>query len=120
MIENEITLIADKLGMTISQIYQINLEYQQYVAFRNTVVIINMLIFFTVWMIWVYFTARKNAWMFDNIIDVIKVGTVWILLVSVIVTIIVCAILDGIILPMKYPEYTAMLQTINQMKLFIP
>lgn len=117
MIENEINLIADKLGMTISQVYQMNLEYQQFVAFRNTVVIGTMIVFFILWMTGVYLMARRDVWMFDE--TLVAMGMFGVV-ATVIVSILAYAICDGIILPMQYPEYTAMLQTMIQIKTFIP
>lgn len=112
MIENEINILADKLGMTISQVYQMNLEYQQFIVFRNTVVIGTTIVFFILWMVGAYLMARKDVWIFDD--------TMFGVVATVIVAILAYAICEGILLPMQYPEYAAMLQTMIQIKTFIP
>lgn len=104
-------MMCSKLGMTISQVYQMNLEYQQFVVFRNTVVIGTMIVFFILWMTGVYLMVRKDVWFFEDTIVIMgMVGVV----ATVIVAILAYAICDGILLPMQYPEYTAMLQTMIQ------
>ena len=40
MLESEINLIADKIGMSITQLYEMNLQYQQFVVMQNTVSLI--------------------------------------------------------------------------------
>lgn len=120
MLENEINLIADKLGMTILQVYQMNLQYQHYVVIQNIATLIVCILTFTIFMVIGYYKYKTDS-RNQNIIMVNTVGD-WLLLFGLLggtlATIVLgfstFAIFNLIILPMQYPEYTAMLQTMHQ------
>lgn len=120
MLENEINLIADKLGMTINQVYQMNLQYQHYVVIQNITTLIVCIMTFTIFMVIGYYKYKTDS-RNSNVNKVNMIGD-WLLLFGllggVIVTIatgvLTFVIFNLVILPMQYPEYTAMLQTMHQ------
>lgn len=60
MLENEINLIADKLGMTINQVYQMNLQYQHYVVIQNIATLIVCIMTFAIFMVIGYYKSKQH------------------------------------------------------------
>ncbi len=119
MIESEINLIADKLGMTITQVYRMNVEYQHFVAIQNVMMIITCILTFAIFMIIGYYKFKT---------DTHDLGYEWLLFfglvggvfATVATGFLTFVIFNSVILPMQYPEYTAMTQTMHQIQSFIP
>lgn len=120
MIENEINLIADKLGMTITQIYQMNVQYQEFVVFRNVISVFLAVIAFFVWVAIVSYAIKKDEYEPDKVEKIEFFGVFCGFLMAFVLFFIIALCIDGIVLPMKYPEYAAMIQTMEQIRNFVP
>jgi uncharacterized membrane protein (DUF485 family) len=120
MIESEINLIADKLGMTITQIYQMNVQYQEFVAFRNAISVLIAVVVFLIWVIIISYVVKKDESLDSKLESVIIIGYVYGFCMAFVLFFIVSLCIDGIVLPMKYPEYAAMVQTMDQIRSFTP
>ncbi len=118
MLENEINLLADKLGMTVSQIYQMNLQYQQFVVIQNTMMVIVGIMTFAIFMVICYYMSKTHPIYAEEWIVIfgLMMGTI----TSLTLSMLTLTVFNSIILPMQYPEYAAMVQTMNQIQSFIP
>lgn len=122
MMENEISLIADKLGMTITQIYSMNLQYQEYVVQRNfysiNIALLTM-VMITIIGLYLIFRGHKNGFETEAVLAAIMTVIIGIV-ISFIVWLFVIGYFDTIILPSQFPEYCAMRDTMYQLKGIIP
>jgi len=118
MLENEINLIADKLGMTVSQVYQMNLYYQQFIVLQTECILITTILTFAIFMA-IGYIKYKNSYKYNSIEWVLIFGLMGGFVAAIVMGFFVFTLFQMIILPSQYPEYTAMIQTINQIKGFL-
>lgn len=110
MIEGDIELIASKIGMSINQLYELNLSVQQFNAVSHLITIMSGIITFCV----------VTYFLYNNIIDESNKGMRLMLsamvavLISMVIVFIVSAIINCVIAPIVIPEYCATMDTIDQ------
>jgi hypothetical protein len=112
MLEGNITLIAEKLGMTITQVYNLNLEYTRIMVGVSMWCIGIMIIFYIAWNVMVWYATRSDSECFENcMLGGISLG----LIPTAIIGMVAYGIFLVIILPSQIPEYFAMQNTLHQL-----
>jgi len=113
MLENEINLIADKIGMTVGQMYEINLGYHYFVGISNLIATLAGVITFIIFIIITYKISKHD-----------EAASLMMIMLSVIIPMMVGLIVAAILLtgigPIMYPEYYAMQSTIEQVSSLMP
>lgn len=114
MLESEINLIADKIGMSITQLYEMNLHYQQFVVMQNTVSLIAGIVTFLAILCYAIHAYKPKTNMYEDPQFVFVITLIVGALIAFFVSVLMYIIMQGVVLPMQYPEYTAMIQTVKQ------
>jgi len=113
--ENEIAIIADKLGMSVQAMYDINLGVQHAYAICNGVVIL-----FAIVVILSFITLNFYYCGYSNDLDA-WCGVFFASVCACIILIIGAVTIENfVVIPWMCPEYTAMTATIHQIECMMP